>query len=88
MESAALALFDAALQDAVVLTLPIVIAVAAIGVFIGMLQTIVQVQDQNVAFAPKLVVVACAAALGGAQALALLRSLFTEVVAALPIIAR
>lgn len=88
MESAALGLFTTALRDAVVLALPVVIVVAAIGVLMGVLQTIVQLNDQNVAFAPKLIAVAIAAAIGGGPALALLASLFEQVVGALPAIAR
>jgi len=88
MENAALALFSAALDDAVILTLPVVLIVAAAGVVIGIVQTIVQVQDQNVAFAPKLAVVALLTAGAGPYALDVLRSLFDEVVSALPALVR
>ena len=88
MESAALELFTTALRDAIVLTLPIVIIVAAIGVLMGILQTIVQLNDQNIAFAPKLVAVAVAAAIGGGPAIAMLAALFEQVAGALPAIAR
>ena len=88
MESAALELFTTALRDAIVLTLPIVIIVAAIGVLMGILQTIVQLNDQNIAFAPKLIAVAVAAAIGGGPAIAMLAALFDQVAGALPAIAR
>lgn len=84
MEQTALTLFTAALKDAVLLSLPIVGAVALIGVVIGMLQTIAQVQDQNVAFAPKLAGVAAIVAASGPAALELLRELLVMAVAAVP----
>ncbi len=88
MESAAFALFAAALEAAVVIALPLVLVVAATGVIVGVVQTIVQVQDQNVAFAPKLAIVALLVAIAGPDALALTRSLLVQAVSALPAIAR
>jgi flagellar biosynthetic protein FliQ len=84
MEAIALTLFSAALKDAVLLSLPIVVVVAAIGIVVGMLQTIAQIQDQNVAFAPKLAAVAAMIAATGPAALGLLRELLVTAVAALP----
>ena len=88
VERIATDLFAAALEDAVILTVPVVLVVAAIGVLIGTAQTLIQVQDQNVAFAPKLVAVAAIAAYGGHSALAVLQTLFQQAVAAIPIFAR
>jgi len=84
MEGIALSLFVAALRDAALLSLPIVGIVAAIGVGVGIVQTIVQVQDQNVAFAPKLAAVAVIIGASGPAALELLRALFVLVIEALP----
>lgn len=84
MESVALGLFAAALKDAALLALPIVGIVAAIGIIIGVVQTIVQVQDQNVAFAPKLAAVALIVAASGPAALDLLRELLVSAIEALP----
>lgn len=84
MEQTALTLFTAALKDAALLSLPVVGAIAAIGVVVGMLQTIAQVQDQNVAFAPKLAAVALMVAASGPAAMELLRGLLVMTVAALP----
>ena len=79
----ALSLFTAALKTALELALPIVGVVAGVGVLIGVAQTVVQVQDQNVSFAPKLVAVALVVAAGGSTALGLLRQLFDTAIAAL-----
>ena len=84
MEGIALTLYAAALKDAALLSLPIVGVVAAIGVVVGIVQTVVQVQDQNVAFAPKLIAVAVIVGAGGPAGLESLRELFDLVVQALP----
>jgi flagellar biosynthesis protein FliQ len=76
MDHAALHMLTKALETAMLLCLPIVASVAITGVAVGMAQTIVQVQDQNVAFLPKLVVVALLTAIAGAPALAMLVALF------------
>ena len=88
MENVAIGLFAVALRDAALLSLPIVGIVAAIGIVVGVIQTIVQVQDQNVAFAPKIAAVAAAIAAGGPAALDVLRDLLLLVVGELPRIAR
>jgi flagellar biosynthesis protein FliQ len=88
METVALTLYAAALKDAAVLALPIVGVVAAVGVVVGVLQTIVQVQDQNVAFAPKLGAVALIIAAGGPAALDILRELLLLALHALPRLAQ
>jgi len=84
MGTIALTLFTDALRDAAILALPVVGAVAAIGVVVGMIQTIVQVQDQNVSFAPKLAAVALIVGASGPAALELLRELLVASAAALP----
>lgn len=88
MESLVLTLVTAALQVAVLIALPVVIAVAAVGVAIGLLQTIAQVQDQNVAFAPKLVSIALLAWFAGPAAFGLVRTLLVTAIASLPAFAR
>ncbi len=65
-----------AMHVALLLALPIVAAVAVTGIVVGVIQTIFQVQDQNVSFLPKLVVVAALVAIAGVPALALLEALF------------
>ena len=84
MESIALTLFAAALKDAALLALPVVGVVAIIGVVLGIVQTVVQVQDQNVVFAPKLAAVACMIAAMGPAGLDALRALFTLTIHLLP----
>lgn len=88
MERIALSLFVAALKSAAVLSLPVVCAVAAIGVVVGVVQTVISVQDQNVAFAPKLAAVALVACVGGPAAFGVLRNLLATAIAAMPHIAR
>ena len=73
-----------ALETALMLCIPMVGAIAATGVLVGVAQTIVQVQDQNVAFLPKLLVVALVLAVAGATGLAMLVELFDVVVAGVP----
>jgi flagellar biosynthetic protein FliQ len=84
MEGLALSIFHEALRTAVMLMLPVVGAVALVGIVIGIIQTIVQVQDQNVSFAPKIAVVAVLALVAGPVGLAALQALLADAVALLP----
>jgi flagellar biosynthetic protein FliQ len=84
MEGLALSIFHEALRTAVMLMLPVIGAVAAVGIVLGIIQTIVQVQDQNVSFAPKIAIVAMLALLAGPAGLAALQTLLTDAVALLP----
>ena len=86
--AAAQALLAAAMKTAALIALPAVAVVAAIGVAVGIAQTIVQVQDQNVSFLPKLVAVGMMAVAFGGLALAALAALFQEIGRALPAMAR
>jgi len=70
-----------ALQTALVLSLPLIAAVALIGVITGIAQTVVQIQDQNISFLPKLIGVAFIVAIAGTPALALLVLLFRSAAA-------
>ena len=87
MEALALTLMTAALRSAAIIALPAVVSVAAVGVAIGIVQTIVQVQDQNVSFAPKLAVVALLAWFAGPIAFDLLRALLLMSIGSLPALA-
>ncbi|HZV78159.1 MAG TPA: flagellar biosynthetic protein FliQ [Candidatus Binatus sp.] len=84
MESTATHLLMRALQTIILIAIPCVAAVAVTGILTGAVQTIVQVQDQNVAFLPKLLVVALLIALAGLPALMLLVQLLHAVASALP----
>lgn len=77
-----------ALKTAALIALPAVIGVALVGVIVGVLQTLVQVQDQNVAFAPKLGALALLVSVAGPAAFALLETLLGVAIRALPEIAR
>ena len=88
MSAAAQSLFVAAMQTAALIAMPAVALVATIGVAVGIVQTIVQVQDQNISFFPKLTAIAWAAVVFGPAALALLVDLFETAARALPPLAR
>jgi len=77
-------MFAATLQTIVLIAVPVVAAVAVAGVITGVIQTIVQVQDQNVAYLPKLLVVVALIALAGSAALRLLEQLLHSAAEALP----
>ncbi|MBV8364952.1 MAG: flagellar biosynthetic protein FliQ [Candidatus Eremiobacteraeota bacterium] len=84
MEHLAAHMFAATLQTIVLIAVPVVAAVAVAGVITGVIQTIVQVQDQNVAYLPKLLVVVALIALAGSAALRLLEQLLHSAAEALP----
>lgn len=88
MSAAAQTLFIAAMQTAALIAMPAVALVACIGVAVGIVQTIVQVQDQNISFFPKLMAVAWAAVVFGPAALGLIVGLFDAAARALPALAR
>jgi len=88
MESIAISLMSESLRTAALIALPAVAAVALVGVIIGILQTLVQVQDQNVAFAPKLMAIALLASYAGPAAFALIKTLLVVAIRTLPEIAR
>lgn len=81
VESANAHLMTTALQTALILALPLIATIAIIGVVMGIAQTIVQIQDQNVSFLPKLIGVALLVTIAGAPALALLVLLFRSAAA-------
>jgi flagellar biosynthesis protein FliQ len=84
MEHAAIHLMARALETTLMLAVPLVAAVAVTGLAVGVMQTIVQVQDQNVAFLPKLLVVAVLVATAGLPGLLLLARLLALAAAAVP----
>jgi flagellar biosynthesis protein FliQ len=88
MPAAAQSLFVDAMQTAALIAMPAVALIACIGIAVGIAQTVVQIQDQNVSFFPKLAAVAWVAAALGPFALAMLVQLFDTVVRALPVLAR
>jgi flagellar biosynthetic protein FliQ len=88
MPAVAQSLFVIAMQTAALIAMPAVALVAAIGIAIGIVQTVVQIQDQNVSFFPKLAAIAAAATVLGPTALAVLVDLFEVVAHALPALAR
>ena len=88
MQADAQSLFVTAMQTAALIAMPAVALVACVGIAVGVVQTVVQIQDQNVSFFPKLAAIAAAAAVLGPVALAALVDLFEIVARALPALAR
>ena len=89
MEDWSIHLITTALQTALLLALPLIAATALIGVVMGIVQTVVQIQDQNVAFLPKLASIALIIFAAGTPALMALVLLFrTAAETALHAIAR
>lgn len=86
--NAAITLFDQAFRVTLMLTIPVIAVVGCAGICMGLLQTLVQVQDQNVSFGPKIAALALLTSLAGMTALTLLQSLFQSVVNMLPLLAR
>ena len=87
MTSAVLQLAEQSLRTALVLSMPLILGVGLVGVLMGLLQTIVQVQDQNVSFAPKFLAIVVLLAIGGPIGLAILQSLLLQVMLLLPALA-
>lgn len=87
MAHVAQALFIATLETMLLVAMPVVCCVALVGVIVGALQTAFGVQDQNVSFAPKLVVIGVLVAAGGATALDAARRLAVTCLQALPTLA-
>jgi len=88
MPAVAQSLLLAAMQTAALIAMPVVALVGCVGIAVGIVQTVVQVQDQNVSFFPKLLAIAWAAGVLGPAAFALLADLFFTVMHALPGLAR
>jgi flagellar biosynthetic protein FliQ len=88
VQAVAQSLFVTAMQTAALIAMPAVALVACVGIAVGVVQTVVQIQDQNVSFFPKLAAIAAAAAVLGPVALAALVDLFEIVARALPALAR
>jgi flagellar biosynthesis protein FliQ len=76
-----------ALRSTAIIALPAVLVVAVVGVAVGIAQAVIQVQDQNVAFAPKLAAVAVLAWCVGPLAFDIIRALLVTSIEALPALA-
>jgi flagellar biosynthetic protein FliQ len=81
-------LYVRALETAAAIALPAIAAVTVVGVVVGIAQSLTGVNDQNVSFGPKLVVVWLLVALGAPTALALLVAFAASVLTALPQLVR
>ena len=82
--SAAADLLQQAFVATLMLAFPLLVLVGAAGVIVGVLQTLFQVQDQNVAFLPKVMLLAGLLWVGGPAALAVLVILLQTVTHAFP----
>ena len=84
LAGAAFQLYVLAMEVTLALVLPLVCTIALTGVVISLLQTAFGIQDQNIAFAPKIAVIALLIATVGENALGALVHLLTAVFAGLP----
>lgn len=80
--------FDGLLREGLVVTsiiaLPMLLAAAAVGTVVAIVQAATQVQEQTLTLLPKIVAVGAMAALFGPFALALLARLFHDALGAIP----
>lgn len=88
MDSQLLGLYELALGTAMILVLPAIGVIAAIGIIVGLAQALVGIQDQNLSFGPKIGAVALLAAVCGLQALSVIASLLQTAVNVLPRLTR
>ena len=79
-----LQLYFHTMQIALTLVVPVVVAIAVIGVVVSVAQTVVGIQDQNLSFGPKITIVALLLVVAGPAAIALLAQLLLSAIAALP----
>jgi len=84
MADIALQLYVLALSTTLTLAMPVIVGVAFTGVAASLIQTIFGIQDQNVAFAPKIAVVALLLVGFGTRALAAILHIFTAALASVP----
>ena len=82
------ALFDQAFRVTLLLSLPVILMVGGIGIAMGLLQTILQIQDQNVSFAPKILALSLLIAVAGMTGLEALQTLLQTVMQLAPVLAR
>ena len=84
MADAAFALYVLAMTVTLELAMPVILAVAVTGVAASLIQTAFGIQDQNIAFAPKIAVLAFLLVAFGAQALSMVLHMFSAVLLSLP----
>ena len=84
MADAVFELYTLAMRVTLELALPVLGAIALTGVVISLVQTAFGIQDQNVAFTPKIVVIAVMMAWLGAPAFAALLHLLVTTCRGLP----
>lgn len=82
--NAAAELLQQAFAATLMLALPMLLVVGGAGVIVGVLQTLFQVQDQNVAFIPKVVLLAGLLWVAGPMALAVVVLLLQTATHAFP----
>ena len=80
--------FEALLRETMmvvaVLSLPVLVVAAAIGMVLAIVQAATQVQEQTLTLLPKLLAVGLLVALGGGFGMHLCAGLFHDVLAAIP----
>lgn len=83
-ESDIVELVTQALWIATQISAPILITAVAVGVIMGLLQSVTQIQEQTLAFVPKFAAVGVAIALTGGWMLRTMTDFTTELMARLP----
>lgn len=87
MSEPVLGLYLAALHVTAIIVLPAIACIAAVGIIVGLAQTLVGIQDQNLSFGPKIAAVVLLAFVFGVPVMELLSSLLRSAAAALPSLA-
>jgi len=77
-----------AIQVAITVSAPILIAAAAVGVIMGLFQAVTQIQEVSLSFIPKIVVVAVVGALFGPWMLRILVEYTARLLTSLPGVAK
>ncbi len=83
-ETTIVELITAALWTAAQISAPILLTAVAVGVFMGLLQSVTQIQEQTLAFVPKFAAVGLAIALAGNWMLQKMTDFTLELVARIP----
>ena len=83
-DAAVIELITAAMWTAARLSAPILLTAVAVGVFMGLLQSVTQIQEQTLAFVPKFAAVAAVVAIAGSWMLQMMTDFTLELFERIP----
>ncbi len=83
-ESIIVDIIKSALWTASIISAPILVTAVAVGVFMGLLQSVTQIQEQTLGFVPKFAAVGLAIALTGGWMLQTMTDFTLELIARIP----